>query len=214
MQLNPTAFNELLDNLGEPFEWRKSFSCACINPTSGAALHNCPVCDGKGRIWNPAVSVKAAIASSNTQLQWAKFGQWMQGDLVLSIPENSPLYDVAQFDRVVALTSTDEFSVPLVRGGQPERVHGKVVSLSRLFWLDGSTIVEGNLPTIQENGVPVWASGSEPPAGKTYSLTGIRYNEYYCFGQFSSDRMKHAGLRLPRKMVMRRFDLFGRNETA
>lgn len=211
MRFNAQAFNTHLDNLGEYFLWRRSAACPCINPASGSPKAGCPHCFGKGRIWGEAIKAKAGIASQKTQLEWAKFGQWESGDLVLSIPENSPLYDIAQFDRVVATTSSDTFSIPLVRGAVNERIPGQIKEISRVFWFNQvGNIVEGGIPTVGANGVLSWPGGGSPPAGTTYSVTGERYNEYYCFGAFSNDRMKHGGMRLPRRMVLRAFDLFGR----
>lgn len=131
--------------------------------------------------------------------------------MVLSIPENSALYEIAQFDRITIETSTDAFSIALIRGAVNERVPGAIKSIDRVFWFNqAGDIVEGSVPTVASNGVPSWPNGGAPPAGVSYSVSGWRYAEYYCFGPFSSDRMKHAGMRLPKRMVMRGFDLFGR----
>lgn len=211
MKFNAQAFNAHLDNLGEYFLWRKSSACPCINPSSGSPKAGCPHCSGKGRLWEAPVKTKAGVASQKTQQEWAKFGQWESGDLVLSIPENSGLYEIAQFDRLVATTSTDSFSIPLVRGAVNERIPGQIKEITRVYWFNqAGEIVEGGTPAIGANGVVTWPNGGAPPAGATYSVSGVRYQEYYCFGPFSNDRMKHAGMRLPRRMVMRAFDLFGR----
>lgn len=215
MRFNPAAFNAHLDNLGESFLWRKSSACPCINPNSGSPKPGCPSCGGNGRLWGAEVPGIAGVASQKTQQEWAKFGQWESGDTVLSIPENSPLYSIGQYDRVTQPTSSDPFSIPLIRNAPNERVPGKVLSIDRVFWFDtdGVTIVEGGIPVVAANGSLTWSSGA-PPAGKTYSISGVRMKEFYCFGAFSNDRMKHQGMRLPRRMVLRLFDLFGRNGTS
>ena len=154
---------------------------------------------------------KAGVASQKTQQEWAKFGQWESGDLVLSIPEDSLLYNVAPFDRVLAETSSDDFSMALVRGAINERIPGSVQDIARVYWFNQSNdIVEGEIPVVSDVGVPTWPDGGAPPAGVTYSISGHRYQEFYCFGPFPNNRMKHAGMRLPLRMVMRGFDLFGR----
>lgn len=212
MQLNPQAFNALIDNMGESFLWRMAFSCPCVNPLSGSPKPGCLQCNGKGRIWNNPIECTAGVCSSSTQLNWTKMGRAETGDLVLIIAENSALYAVGQFDRVTAKTSTDPFSLPLVRGAPTERIFGPVQVFTRVFWLDASSaIVEGGLPVQAADGTLSWPNGGAPPAGTTYSISGSRYTEYFCFGAYSSDRMKHHGARLPRKMVMRRFDLYGRD---
>lgn len=212
MQLQPAAFNALLANLGEWFQWRKAFACPCINPNSGAPLAGCPHCSGKGRLWRQAVRAMSGVANSKTQQEWARMGLWESGDLVLSIPENSPMYNIRQFDRVTAETNTDEFSMPLVHGSPKERIHGPIKEITNVFWFDADGAeVPGGTPVVAADGTLTWPTGGEPPAGKTYSISGIRFAEWYCFGAFSIDRMKHAGARLPRRMVLRKFDLLGRN---
>lgn len=210
MLLNPSAFNQMLGALGEDFLWRRAHACACLDRESGAPRADCPACDGKGRIWEGPVQARAGVASSSNQQQWAKMGLWEQGDLVLSIPENSPMYEVAQFDRAEALTNTDDFSLPFIHGDPTERIAGTVVAMRRCFTLAGADIVDLTLPAINADGRPVWAGGGGPAVGQSYTITGTRRVEYYCFGQFSNDRFKQQGARLPRKMVMRRFDLLGR----
>lgn len=210
MQLSPAAFNTLLGNMGEWFAWRKSMACPCVNPSSGSPVAGCPSCNGHGRIWYEAVRALAGVASSNIQQAWAKMGMYMSGDMVLSIPENSPLYGIAQFDRVLSETNTDPFSLALTRGAPAERLQGVVLSIDRVFWLDNAgALVDGGIPTVNAEGRLTWASGA-PPTGKAYSISGVRQQEFYCFGAYSVDRMKHGGARLPRRMVLRKFDLFGR----
>ena len=209
MELDPDAFNALLDHLGEDWQWRKSWSCACLNPNSGSPLVNCPRCAGKGRFWDPPVTGTAGVASSNIQQQWAKLGNWDQGDIVVSIPENSPLYDIGLYDRALLPTSTEPFSRTLRRGAPNDRLLATPAEITRVFWYDGdNNLVEGGIPTVAANGVLTWASGA-PPDGVAYSISGTRYLEYFCFGPMSADRMKHHGNRLPRRIVLKRFDLFG-----
>jgi len=150
----------------------------------------------------------AGVAGQKTQLEWAQFGLYQGGDVVLTIPESSPLYEMGQFDRLVMLNSTDNFSLPLVRG-QNDRIHGHIKKIDRVFWIDGDAIVEGPLPDLAENGTLSWSVGG-PPAGRQYSVDGTRCSEYFIWGPFPSDRMMHHGARLPRRVVARQFDLFGR----
>lgn len=211
MTFDPADFNELLNGLGEFYQWSRASSCPCINPASGSPSTKCPHCNGKGKIWGVPQRVVAATASSNVQQQWTKFGRWESGDLVLSIPEDSPLYNIAIFDRVRCETSTDQFSTVLTRGAVNERLQVPVQCFTRVFWFsdDNTAIVEGGLPAVSDTGAITWGANA-PPAGRTYTIEGSKYQEYYCFDQFSNDRMKSFGLRLPRRMVLRKFDLWAR----
>lgn len=136
-------------------------------------------------------------------------GLYVAGDAVLSVPENSPLYGIGQFDRVVMLNSTDPFSTIKVRG-KDDQLTVTVETIARVFWLDqNSVVVEGPLPAVSADGVLSWVING-PPAGTQYTVEGTAFSEYFCFGPFSSDRNEHHGARLPKKSVLRKFDLFGR----
>jgi hypothetical protein len=49
-----------------------------------------------------------------------------------------------------------------------------------------------------------------PPDGAQIALTGRKRPEYFCLQEFPQDRAHHHGRDLPRRVVLRRFDLFGR----
>ena len=98
MHLNPAAFNAHLDRIGESFLWRKAFACPCRNPQSGAANTKCTHCSGVGQIWAAPVDATAGVAGQKVQLQWQQFGQYLQGDVVLTIQESSKMYELGQFD--------------------------------------------------------------------------------------------------------------------
>lgn len=213
MRLNPDAFNRHLEHIGQRVLWRRSFACACVNPASGQPDPKHALCGGKGRIWDPAVETVTGVASQEVLAKWAKFGLWEAGDLVLSVPSSSALWDAGQYDRVQMLDGDDRFSQPLVRGAPTERLIFAVKSLERCFWLHPTTraIVEGSVPVLDANGRPTWPGGvGEPPPGTTYSLTGLKFDEYFIFDKYPSDRNQHSGAKLPKKIVARRFDLFSR----
>jgi hypothetical protein len=214
MRLNPAAFNGHLAFIGQRYSWRKAFHCPCVDPYSGAATPGCPQCGGKGRLWDPPVQGVAGVASQKVQQAWAQFGMWQDGDTVLSIPENTPLYEMGQFDRVTMLNATEDFSLVLVRGAPVEKLFFNVNSIFRVFWLDANkNVVQGAIPTVAADGSLSWTSGA-PPLGVQYSVSGKRYSEYFCFGQFPGMRGEHQGARLPKRVVLRSFDLFGRDMTS
>ena len=213
MRLNPGAFDRHLQHMGQRVQWRRSYACACSNPHTGAADPKHALCSGKGRIWDPAKDSVVGVASQKTLAQWQAMGMFEAGDCVLSIPQSSSMYDeVSQFDRVTMLNSTDVFSQPLVHGSPTEKLLFKVERITRCFWLHPQTklLVEGGLPQVGADGLPVWPNGGEPPPGATYSLSGFKFSEYFCWGEFPSDRNEHQGARLPKRLVLRKWDLFGR----
>lgn len=212
MRFSRVAFNRHLENIGQKVLWSTSFACPCTNPVSGAPDPKCPLCVGKGRVWDKPVETVVGVASQKTQERWAKLGMYEVGDMVLSIPESSPMWDSAgQFDRVVTLNGLDGFSEILARGAPNERLRVPVHAITRVFWRHPQTkmIVEGGIPAVDDQGRLTWMADA-PPAGTSYSVTGDRYSEYFMIDQYPSDRNQHAGVRLPKNVVLRKWDLFGR----
>lgn len=209
MRLNPTRFNAFLNNLGQHVTWQQAFACPCTNPYSGAAQASCPVCNGQGRAWNAPVAALVALAGQKVQRAWAQFGVYESGDVVVTIPSDSPVYAIGAFDRVIFQDSSTPFSLVLKRGEQ-DVLKFPVVSISRVFWLDAAgAVMDGGIPSVNADGSLTWSAG-EPPAGQQYSISGRKRPEYYAFNDFPQDRQHHQGEDLPRRLVLRRFDLFGR----
>lgn len=208
MQLSPEKLNGLFNGVGQLASWRKSFACPCVSPHSGQARPDCPQCRGVGHLWADPVAGKAAVAGRDAQKNWAAFGRWDAGDVVISIPSDSPLYAIGEYDRVILENRTEPFSINITPSINDE-IRMPIVVVGRVFWLDAdSAIVDGVLPTVRPDGTLDWGA-SPPPEGITYSLTGRRKAEHYVFYEMPSDRPHHAGAALPRKVVLRRFDLFG-----
>lgn len=211
MRLNPAAFNRHIKHMGQSVEWRKAFACPCKNPSSGAADKKCRHCGGKGWLWDPSAPGVVGVTGSKVQREWAQFGNYEAGDSVVTIAENSPLYEMGQADRVTMLNATEQFSITLIHGAPDERLIGKIEAITRVFWLDADqNLVAGGIPVVADNGALSW-SGGEPPAGKQYGVSGRRYQEFFCWGQFPSNRNEHQGARLPKRVVLRKFDLWGRS---
>jgi hypothetical protein len=211
MQLNPGAFNRHLAHMGQQVRWRRAYSCPCTNEFSGASLPNCPQCNGKGHIWtSPGVDSVIGVTQQKINPKWQEFGNYEQGDVTLSIPADSPLYEIGRFDRVMLMNATERFS-RIYTHGQNERLDVPVVEITRVFWLneDKTAQVEGGIPTFDGAGNLTWSSG-EPPAGMQYSIAGTRHVEYYVWDELPQHRNEHSGATLPKKVPARRFDLFGR----
>lgn len=214
MRLNPHAFNAFLSgNVAQDVLWRSNTACPCVNPSSGQPNRRCPRCGGKGRLWASPVPAKVGVQRQAINEKRTQQLNWEVGDAMLTVDESSPMYVAGQFDRLTMLNSTDRFSKVLTRGDPTERLYMKVVAFERVYWYSGEggagDLVEGGLPTIDDDGVLTWAAGG-PPAGKQYSITGERYSEYFIYLDMPGDRNQHGGARLPKRMVAKRFDVFGR----
>ncbi len=217
MFLNPARFNRHLTKIGQKLGWRRSYACACVNPDSGAADPRHQLCNGKGRLWDDMIETVAGVAHQAVDVENGAPGPWETGDMLMSIPESSVMYDnIGQFDRILMLNSTTVFSQPLKRGAPSERLLFTAQKFTRVFTLDAVARlpVEYPLPIVDTLGNLSWPNGDGPPAGTVYSITGSKYDEYFCYLSMPSDRGEHSGARLPKRAPLRLFDLFGRSNVS
>lgn len=198
----------MLNEMGQQVAWRRAYDCPCRNDHSGAARPGCPQCHGIGVVWTHAVMGLAAVAGQKVQQAWARFGMYEQGDMVMTLPGNSPLYVLGDKDRCTMIQSSVPFSRVLMRDGA-DKLPFQVDMIERVFWLVNDAVVEGGIPAAAADGTLTWTIG-EPPPGEQYSITGRMRPEYYVFQDFPQDRAHYGGQPLPRRVVLRRMDLFGR----
>lgn len=212
MRFSRTRFNKHLANIGQQVTWCPAFVCACIDANSGSPDPRCKLCLKRGWIYGDVKQTVCGVARQETQAQWAASGLWEEGDVVVTVPENSPMWDGGQYDRVVLLNATEKFSLPLVRGSHNDNLKlYAVTSIDRVFWRHPQTQmpVDGGVPAVGADGELTWAD-REPPMGVQYSITGHRNVEYYIFGNFPANRNMHSGMRLPKRVVLRRWDMSSR----
>jgi hypothetical protein len=208
MRFSVNRFNRFLNQMAQAVEWRSAARCPCRDPHSGAAKYGCEACAGSGVVWGETVATKTALAAMKVQRQWADFGMWENGDVVLTIPSDAAIYDIREFDRVMLVQSEEPFSFTLTHDGN-EKLTGEISEIEGVQWLAGAMLVTGGIPHVEGDGTLSWDTG-EPPAGDQYTVSGKRRPEYFCFGDFPQDRHHQGGLALPRRVVLRRFDLFSR----
>jgi hypothetical protein len=204
-QLNPAAFNKLLNNLGQDFIWSKALACPCLTADSKQPRYDCPHCDGKGRLWQNPTAAKSGVVSREQMKKMAGFGLYDSGDILLSIPSDSPLYAVGLYDKVQSVNRTEPFSIAFTPNGN-STIKFTPVSIDSVVWLDSETnaLINGTLPNII-NGQLTWIT--PPPVGVVYTLTGRRTVDYYCYEEIPLDRAHHFGKDLPRRVVLRRLEL-------
>lgn len=211
MNFSENDFNSFLNGVGQDVMWRRAHACPCVNPNSGQPKPTCIHCKAAGRLWQAAVPARTGVSGRDAQKQWVQFGISDVGDVVVSIPSDSPLYAIGPFDRVLFLNRTEPFSQNVVKGVN-EKINFFVVDVEKVFYLDEAAgLVDAPLPIVMPDGTLDW-SGVELPDGVTFSVTGRRRGEYYCFPETPFDRPHHAGARLPRRVVLRRFDLYANQQ--
>lgn len=159
-------------------------------------------------MWDEEVIGRAAITNLNAKKGAADFGVWEPGDALLSIGSDCPFYEVGRFDRFRSLKSMQRFTDNLRRGFS-DKLSGTIERIDRVFWQDANKdIVEGSIPTVGASGELTWDDGG-PPEGVTFSIAGVRWDEWFAYLDLPQNRTIH-GADLPRRLPVRKFDLFGR----
>lgn len=210
MHLSPPDFNRLLADMGQRIQWRPSAVCPCISPHSGAADPQCAHCAGKGRRWGGAQASVVGIVSREIVRQYAPMMVIDAGDVMLVIPSDQSAYGLGEYDRVILTDRTEPFSLNVV-AGVSDVLRFLPVSLIGATWLDADqALVTGQPPAVGEDGTLTWPDpDAAPTTGAAYALSGRRHPEYFCYLSLPLDRPHHRGAALPRRVVLRRFDLFG-----
>lgn len=219
MRLDPFEFNSFLSgDVGQPVLWRRANVCPCANPNSGSAKQGCPICSGVGFFWDAEVSSVCGKPSESLMRKWAAPGEYEDGDAVLSVGSDQPLYAAGKMDRIRFLNASHPF-MQVCTPGQNDRIYGTVLEITRLYWLspDGSTIIDGSIPSINTDGTFAFGKVS-PPAGVTFSVAGVKGDEYFIFRDLGHQRnsgyvqpMAAGDSGLPIRFPVRKFDLFGRS---
>jgi len=163
-----------------------------------------------GIFWeSPSVPCICALSGVKAKRQWAEFGQWENGDLLIVCPSDSPSFSAGWGDRFTLADTTESFSTVVVRTGT-ESVNFYNPVFDAAVYLDGNRNRVSLDPPNLVDGVLIWPSGA-PPSGVRYTLTGRGGPEYYVFNEIPMSRTHHGGSAdLPRRIVLRRLDLFGR----
>ncbi len=201
--------------MGQSMTWAQAAFCPCRSVDTGSARAGCPICGSRGVLWAAPVPSVAGLSGMKAQRQWERFGEFEGGDVVISVGSNTPLYAAGENDRIVFLQSSEAFDLVLDAAGT-DKLQFTVIACDRCFWLTPNNgqpvaVVEGTPPVQDATGVLTWPGGiGQPPAGVQYSVRGRKLPEYFLFKDFMQDRSHFSGLALPRRCVLRKFDLFGR----
>lgn len=215
MRLSPGRFNNQLREMGQRLLWRRASLCPCRDPHSGGAKPDCPVCDGlhNGTFWGPAVPAWAGVVGAKARREFADFGRWEDGDVLLSIPADSPLWGAGENDRVLFADGHEPFQATLKRTAAtlaPMGAH----KVERCFWLgpNGAALLECAVPRVDPATRALsWPAGApQPDPGSQFTLVGAKRPEFFFYRELPVSRAHFRGLPLPKRAVLKRFDLFGK----
>ena len=154
----------------------------------------------------------AGVQSMAAVKEWADFDVWESGDLMVTIGGDSAMYDAGQFDQVILAQSSEPFSL-VMRVGRDDFFRWPVLQVDRGLRLGADGLAEQlPVPEVDDSGELVWPEGEAPAVNSQFSISGRRRPVYYLFKDLPRDRAHHSGRPLPRRVVVRAFDLFGRSD--
>lgn len=212
MRLSPGLFNRQLAVMGQAVLWRRASLCPCAGRDhySGGPSQDCPVCTGRGWAWGAGVPSRAGVVGAGAKRKQADFGQWEDGEVSLSVPSDTPLWNAGERDRVEFADGDMGFQLALRNSGAP-RIDFTPVRFERCFWLRaGDTAFrEADPPKWDKaTGFLSWPANSiRPDAGEHFTLVGRKRPDFQVVASLPIARAHFNGLPLPRLLKCVRTDL-------
>lgn len=207
---NVDGLNNMLSSLGQTAQWQQARICPCRSSTSGGANVNDPVCGGTGYLWSNPIACKIALEAMNTGREYAMTAEWEKGDIVATLPSDSPAYQAGEYDRLTLTQSSLRINHILTRGVNDALRYRHPISIEEVFSVVGGakTILTPNLDFSLIGNAISWNT-NVIPVGTQYSITYTAHPEYFFYKELVMDR-PHGGRSLPRKVHLRLMELFGR----
>ena len=151
--------------------------------------------------------------------QFAQFGEWDKGDMIATIPARDvhgallDVYQIGEFDRMTLADSVVRRSFLGVRGERDRFPERTIRAVTDAFGLQGGVQVplEDGIDFRVTGNTVEWLSDTLA-AGDGYSLRYVVSPEYFVWTTLEQPRAHDLGKALPKKVVLRLFDLFGRDK--
>ena len=211
MRLSPQRFNQQLADQGQRMLWQRARVCPCRESHSGGAKEDCPICDGRGTFWDKGIPTRAGVVGAKILREFAAFGAWEDGDVMVSIPSNTPMWNAGENDRVVFADGHQPFQV-VMRHNSTAKLRFPLLRIERCFWLgpNGSTVLECTAPRVDpDTGALSWLDLTQAPdPGAQFTIAGQRRPEYFLWRYIPVSRAHYNGLDFPKRATLKPFDLF------
>ncbi len=217
MELTAEDFNAHLAEIGAPVQWLKAMECPCRTPRSGGTDTDCPVCEGLRFVWEAPIDTIIGVQGLTAMQQWSKMVEWDKGDMIATIPSDSPAYASGEFDRFVMAEAEFRFNTVLTKSVKDYVKHVAIKRIDRVMAIVNDQPQEflewdhfevtTTAPGVNSNSL-TWHPETLLPDGTQYSLRYYASPEYYVYGALVQDRPQFSQ-DLPRKGILRVMDLFG-----
>ena len=195
-------FESMIATRGKLLQWEQARFCPCYDPSSRAASENCPLgCDGFGYLFENQGTFTGTILGMTGSKQYARFGEWLTGDAVLTFPSELLIGD---HDRITVTEDIYRESDRLLRGKKDTLIDA--APLAVLECSDETRSYEQGIDFDLVGSTLVWKPGLGPANLATYSVLYTGRPVYVVFLQLPQHRAKGKfGREMPRKVALRRW---------
>lgn len=195
------SFEGMIAARGKLLRHERARYCPCYNAASRSADEDCPNCDGFGYQFSDRGTFTGTILGMAGSKQYAKFGEWLSGDAVLTFPASILIGDR---DRITVTEDIYRESDRLQRGRRDRVIEPNVLEIiecvdeHRAYTVDVDFVLTGNKID--------WLPGMGPADGATYSVLYTGRPVFVVFLVLPQHRAKGKGGReMPRKVALRRW---------
>jgi len=206
----PDRLNTMLQLIGQAATWERASRCPCRSTRTGGADVACVVCKGVGWIWDAPQPCSFGVSGSTPSRKFAAFAEWEDGDVLLTIPSDSPAYDMGERDRITLTDSSLRSAEVLTRGTQDTLRYRKPIAILTV-WAIVNTIRKEYYESIDYlmDGPTIRWLTDPFPAGQPYSVLYRARPEYFVYRELAGDRPM-GGRSMPRKVHVKLMELWNR----
>lgn len=194
-------FEGMIAARGKLLGWERASYCPCYNADSHSADETCPNCDGFGYTFADMGTFTGTILGMSGSKSYAKFGEWLTGDAVLTFPA---AYLVGDRDRITVTEDVYRESDRLRRGIRDKVIEPNVLEIIECSDETRSYTVDEDFQLVGRE--LVWFPSRGPADGATYSVLYTGRPVFVVFLVLPQHRAKgKGGKEMPRKVALRRW---------
>lgn len=194
-------FEAMIATRGKVLHWEQAQFCPCYDPVSRSASETCPTCDGFGYQFTDMGTFTGTILGMSGSKTYAKFGEWLTGDAVLTFPSS---FLIGDHDRITVTEDIYRETDRLQRGKKDSLIEPNVLEI--LSCQDQNRSYSAGVDFDLVGPKIVWRTGSGPANGATYSVLYTGRPVFVVFLQLPQHRAKGKGGReMPRRVALRRW---------
>lgn len=194
-------FEGMIAARGKVLGWERASYCPCYDAASRSADEDCDRCDGFGYTFADQGTFTGTILAMAGSKSYAKFGEWLTGDAVLTFPA---AYLIGDRDRITVTEDIYRESDRLQRGRRDKLIEPNVLEVIECQD-ETQSYTQGEDFDLVGNEI-VWRPGFGPAEDATYSVLYTGRPVFVVFMVLPQHRAKgKVGKEMPRKVALRRW---------